>query len=169
MYLALFSTLFDHTPTLFVYAMAPINKEFPEKLELCLRGSLSNHGGSKAGRSLEQTSVILLYHGPDNQPEQFILCLPCGMVVKCVNINPGKNPLYRRFLRGYAEIMEVARDALLRGCTPRQATRKVFAQALKAKLRNPGSYFPSRYSGVLEDMIHLQFSLAEDGYLYKED
>lgn len=65
--------------------------------------------------------------------------------------------------------MEVARDALLRGCTPRQATRKVFAQALKAKLRNPGSYFPSRYSGVLEDMIHLQFSLAEDGYLYKED
>lgn len=73
MYLALFSTLFDHTPTVFAYAMAPINKEFPEKLERCLRSSFASHGGNKAGCSLEQTPVILLYHGPDNQPEQFIL------------------------------------------------------------------------------------------------
>lgn len=41
MYLALFSTLFDHTPTVFAYAMAPINKEFPEKLERCLRSSFA--------------------------------------------------------------------------------------------------------------------------------
>ncbi|WP_369518095.1 hypothetical protein ABXS73_04495 [Intestinimonas butyriciproducens] len=71
--------------------------------------------------------IVVYYHGLEKRPAEFSLKMPDGREVRAHNMNPRFNKNLPAVYRGYADVMEVARQALLHGESIQDTCAKAWA------------------------------------------
>ena len=116
-------------PMIIVHIISRITDESMQILQATLDIMAEGVGDPRYPRDFpwQTARIVVYYHGLEERPAEFSLMMPDGREVRVYNMNPGFNKELPAVCRGYADVMEVGRQALLYGESIQDTCAKAWA------------------------------------------